>query len=230
MKKSLIQAVALSSGLLLTASASAEVTGNVGAVSEYLWRGVAQSNGAAVQGGVDYAHDSGFYLGTWASNVDFGDGTSYELDIYAGFGGNITEDLSWDINYLYYGYPDAPGSIDFGEVTVGFAWKGFDASYSHTIHGGDDIAADPLDSKDMMYAQANYSHALTEKLTLGLHYGYSKGDVITSWYGTDSYSEYNVSLSTATDFGDISFMVSKTDLDDDDARLVVGYSYGFNML
>ncbi|MBR9727575.1 TorF family putative porin [Shewanella intestini] len=229
MKKSITKAVALTAGLLMSSTVFAEVSGNIGATSDYLWRGVSQSSGAAIQGGVDYAHESGFYLGTWGSNVDFGDGTSYELDIYAGFGGEITEDLTYDINYLYYGYPDAPGSIDFGEVTVGLAWKAFDISYSHTVNGGDDIASSPLDSKDMIYVQANYSQPLTQKLTLGLHYGYSKGDVITSWFNTDSYSEYNVSLSAATDLGDVSFMVSKTDLDDDDAKLVIGYSFGFEL-
>ena len=85
MKKSLYQAIALSTGLLLSGSALAEVTGNIGATSNYLWRGTTQtSNEAAIQGGLDYAHDSGFYAGTWASNVDFGDETSYELDFYGG--------------------------------------------------------------------------------------------------------------------------------------------------
>ncbi|WP_394130240.1 TorF family putative porin [Shewanella maritima] len=229
MKKTTTYTALLISTLLASASASAEVTGNIGATSDYLWRGVSQTGGAAVQGGIDYSHESGFYVGSWASNVDFGDGTSYELDIYAGFGGNITEDLSYDINYLYYAYPDSPGSVDFGEVTVGLAWKWFDASYSYTVNGGDDIAESPLDSKDMMYAQVNFSYPLTEKLSLGLHYGYSEGDVIQSWYGTEDYSEYNATLSSDTDIGTVSFMVSKTDLDDDDAKLVLGYSYGFTL-
>ncbi|WP_144212620.1 TorF family putative porin [Shewanella donghaensis] len=230
MKKSLYQAIALSTGLLMSATAFAEVTGNIGATSNYLWRGVSQTgDSVAVQGGVDYENESGFYAGTWASNVDFGDGTSYELDLYAGYGGSITEDLSYDINYLYYAYPDSPGSVDFGEVSVGLAWKWLDVSYSHTVNGGDDIASGTLDSKDMMYAQANLTFPLTEKLSLGIHYGYSDGDIITSWFGTDSYSEYNVSLSTDTDFGTISFMASDTDLDDDDAKIVLGYSYSFGL-
>ena len=230
MKKSLYKAIALSTGLLLSGSALAEVTGNIGATSNYLWRGVSQTdNGAVVQGGIDNAADSGFYVGGWASNVDFGDGTTYELDIYAGYGGNITEDLSYDINYLYYAYPDSPGSVDFGEVTVGLAWKWLDVSYSHTVNGGDDIAAEPSDSTDMMYAQANLTFPLTEKLSLGLHYGYSDGDVIMSWFDTDSYSEYNVSLSADTDYGTVSFTASDTDLDEDDAKIVLGYSYSFGL-
>ena len=69
---------------------AAEFTGNVAATTNYVWRGVTQiDDGPAVQGGLDYAHDSGFYVGTWASNVDF-DGENdpqYELDLYGGYGG-----------------------------------------------------------------------------------------------------------------------------------------------
>ena len=63
--------------LVLLASATAanaEVTGTLTAVSDYNWRGVTQTSmDPALQGSIDYAHDSGFYAGAWASNVDFGD-------------------------------------------------------------------------------------------------------------------------------------------------------------
>ena len=62
----------------------AEVYANVAASSNYFWRGITQTqDGAAVSGGIDYSNDSGFYAGTWVSNVDFGSKTSYELDLYA---------------------------------------------------------------------------------------------------------------------------------------------------
>ena len=94
---------------------SADVSSNVSASSNYLFRGVTQTDGAAaVQGGLDYEHASGFYAGGWGSNVDFGDGTSYELDL-AGFSGSV-EELGYDVGYIYYAYPDAPDSIDFGEL------------------------------------------------------------------------------------------------------------------
>ena len=64
--------------LALTAPAIAEdpysISANIGAVSNYMWRGVTQTqDGAAVQGGLDFSHESGFYAGTWISNVDFND-------------------------------------------------------------------------------------------------------------------------------------------------------------
>ena len=68
-------------------SANAEWSANAAMTNNYLWRGLTQSiNEAALQGGVDYADDSGFYIGTWASNVsyDSDDAYSYEHDIYFG--------------------------------------------------------------------------------------------------------------------------------------------------
>ena len=230
MRKSLYSVLALSTGLLLTTNAFAAVSGNIGGTSNYLWRGVTQTNDAvAIQGGIDYSHDSGFYAGTWASNVDFGDDTSYELDLYAGYGGNITEDLSYDIGYLYYAYPDAEGSIDFGELHGAITWKWFELSYSHVINAGDDVAAEPLDNKDMSYLAATASFPLTDKLSLSLHYGYSSGDVVESWFDEDNYADYNITLSADTSMGTVSFMVSDTDLQGDDAKVVLGYSYGFDL-
>ena len=83
---------------------SADVSSNVSASSNYLFRGVTQTDGAAaVQGGLDYEHASGFYAGGWGSNVDFGDGSSYELDLYAGFSGSV-EELGYDVGYIYWVY------------------------------------------------------------------------------------------------------------------------------
>jgi hypothetical protein len=67
-------ALLLSLGTLQTATAADpnSFSANIGAVSNYMWRGVSQTqDGPAIQGGLDYAHASGFYLGTWASNVDW---------------------------------------------------------------------------------------------------------------------------------------------------------------
>ena len=50
--------------------AQAEITANIAAVSDYMFRGVSQSSNAAIQGGMDYANESGFYAGTWMSNID----------------------------------------------------------------------------------------------------------------------------------------------------------------
>jgi len=66
----------------------ASVSANVSFASDYIWRGMTQSDGPAVQGGFDYASDGGFYAGLWGSNVNFNydPGAGSELDLYFGYG------------------------------------------------------------------------------------------------------------------------------------------------
>ncbi|MCL1142291.1 TorF family putative porin [Shewanella gaetbuli] len=228
MKKSLLQAVALSSTLLLSGSALAEVSANIGATSNYLWRGQTQTDDSvAVQGGIDYGHESGFYVGGWASNVDFGDGTTYEADVYLGFGQELDSGFIYDISYLYYAYPDSDDSYDFGEVSLTLGYKWFDVGYSTVVNADSDVSG-AEDETDWNYLQANLTIPVSDTLSVGLHYGYSSGDVVEDLNG-DTYSDYNVSLSADTDIGTVSFMVSSTDLDEDDAKVVLGYSYGFDL-
>ena len=74
-----------------------KLTGNIGLYSEYVFRGLSQTDGdPAIQGGFDYAHSSGLYLGTWASNVSwlkdfdaYSGGGSMEWDFYGGFKGTF---------------------------------------------------------------------------------------------------------------------------------------------
>ena len=96
-KKILILPVAIACTMASTANAG-EWSANASMTNNYIWRGLTQSeNEAAVQGGIDYAGDSGFYMGTWASNVNYGGGDtfSYEHDIYAGYAFDAGG-VSWD--------------------------------------------------------------------------------------------------------------------------------------
>ncbi|WP_394203748.1 TorF family putative porin [Shewanella waksmanii] len=230
MKQAVSTLTLIASTMLLSLPASAAVSGNIGATSNYLWRGVSQTDDSvAVQGGIDYEHDSGFYVGGWASNVDFSDSTTFELDLYAGFAGTLGEDFGYDVYYLYYAYPDSDGSIDLGEVSLGLSYKWLSVSYSHLVNAGDDVATEPLSNTDMGYFTVDVSIPLSDTLSLNGHYGYSRGDVITAWYDTENYSDYSISLAKDTDFGTISFLVGDTDLADDDPKLVLGYSYSFDL-
>jgi uncharacterized protein (TIGR02001 family) len=85
---------------------------NVGLVTDYRFRGIAQtSKKPALQGGVDFAHKSGLYLGVWGSNVkwvkDFNGATkgNLEIDLYGGFKGEIVKDLGFDVGLITYRYP-----------------------------------------------------------------------------------------------------------------------------
>jgi uncharacterized protein (TIGR02001 family) len=90
------------------------LTGNVGIVSDYIYRGLTQSSHApAIQGGFDYAHASGFYAGVWGSNVSWivdsgavasGNTPTMELDTYFGMKGTITGDVTYDVGGVRYNY------------------------------------------------------------------------------------------------------------------------------
>lgn len=112
--------------VLASPAAFAGVSANIGVASEYLFRGIPQTNGAAVQGGVDLATDLGLYVGTWASNVNFAGGEGgNELDVYGGFTksfGAVAIDLG-AIGYLYSEAEEAGGdnasNFDFVEGYAG---------------------------------------------------------------------------------------------------------------
>ena len=62
-----------------------DLSANLGVYSDYRFRGISQTDeGPALQGSLDWSHDSGVYLGTWASNVDFAD-ADVEVDLYGGY-------------------------------------------------------------------------------------------------------------------------------------------------
>lgn len=118
---------------------------NAGVVSDYRYRGISQSRlKPALQGGVDYADKSGFYVGAWGSSIkwikDAGatDGT-VEVDLYGGYKGAVG-DVSYDVGFLRYEYvgnklASVPGSVNantnevYGAVTYGL----FTAKYSHAL-------------------------------------------------------------------------------------------------
>ena len=70
---------------LISLPSYAAVSANVSFASDYIWRGMTQSDGPAIQGGFDYEADGGFYAGIWGSNVNFNDGAGSELDYYFGY-------------------------------------------------------------------------------------------------------------------------------------------------
>ena len=76
---------------------SAEFESNVALSSDYIWRGMTQTaEEPAISGGFDIAGESGLYFGTWASNVEFGDGAALELDWYAGYANELENGFSYD--------------------------------------------------------------------------------------------------------------------------------------
>lgn len=164
MKKILISMVACTSllGLAGTASAEGALSYNIGVTSDYVWRGISQTDEkAAIQGGIDYTNGI-FYAGTWASNVDFGSDASVELDLYAGIkptAGNFT----FDLGLLAYTYPDED-DLNMEEVKLGV---------SHPMGKGSiGVAAYLNTDKDLEdYYEINASYPLTEKFSVSAAYG-----------------------------------------------------------
>jgi uncharacterized protein (TIGR02001 family) len=158
MKKQTLIAAALVGALAPAVSSAEEAkspytfTGNIGVATQYIFRGLTQTNREpAVQGGFDFSHESGFYLGNWNSNINWlTDGGSYasssiEMDFYGGYRNTFPlfgEDFSYDIGTLYYAYPgnisrDALGGQGFpsantweGYFALGWKWITFKNSFS----------------------------------------------------------------------------------------------------
>ena len=129
--------IALTSMFLLISSyaSTVEISGNVALSSDYIWRGITQTNGeAAISGGFDLAADNGFYLGTWASNASAGT-ASMELDIYLGFSGEMAENMTYDIGYISVNYPGNDGA-DFEEAYIAFNFYGLNLLYSDGQNNG----------------------------------------------------------------------------------------------
>jgi len=120
-------------------------TGNVGIFSQYIFRGISQTNEKpALQGGFDWSHKSGFYLGTRLSNVSWiSDGApdvsaSLEWDMYGGYKWALPYDFVLDLGALYYYYPGSyPSGFtkpDTTELYAALTWKWFTAKYSYSVN------------------------------------------------------------------------------------------------
>ncbi|MGC6399888.1 TorF family putative porin [Sphingomonas sp. FW199] len=173
------------------------VSGSVALVSDYRFRGVSQSDKElAVQGGVTVSHDSGFYVGTWASNLagwgTFG-GSNTELDLFGGFKFPVGEG-TLDTGLVWYMYPGGADKTDFAELyaklsgtagplglTAGVAYAPAQEALGKWYNTGADAAAgvfnNPGDKEDNLYVSGDATYALPETpITLKGHIGYSNGN------------------------------------------------------
>ena len=161
------------------------LTGNVGVYSQYIFRGLTQTNGdAALQGGFDYSHSSGFYAGTWMSNIswlsDSPTATGYasgslEMDFYGGYKGTISGDLGFDVGLLQYYYPGdvIPGGTkaDTLEMYGALTWKWLSAKYSYSLN---DQTFGVKDSSGTSYLDLSANFPVTDAFNLVAHYGVQK--------------------------------------------------------
>jgi uncharacterized protein (TIGR02001 family) len=205
-----LTAAALGSGVALAQQPPASphtVTGNIGLFSQYVFRGLTQTNEEpALQGGMDYSHASGFYAGTWGSNVSwlrdtgssstsaYSSGGSLELDIYGGFKGSIGKtDFGYDVGLLYYWYPGdaAPGfkDADTLEAYGALTWKWLSAKLSYAL-SNDVFGVANADGTYYLDLTATYPIPNT-KLTLIGHYGKQKFTGSSGSFDNDDNASYD---------------------------------------
>jgi uncharacterized protein (TIGR02001 family) len=165
------------------------LSANVFLVSDYLFRGITQTWGKpAIQGGFDFVHDSGIYLGTWGSNVSSNEfpGGSMEWDLYGGYNYKLNDDVTLGAGVLYYFYPGAnldkanpalaSRSLNTFEGNLSGSWKwiGVKLSYAFTDYfGADKELGFKDDTKGTIYPEVNVNYPLMDNLTLVGHVGYT---------------------------------------------------------
>lgn len=221
MKKTLLT-VAVLGALFAGSQAQAGASANVGVTSNYIWRGVTQTDdGPAVQAGLDYATDGGLYVGTWASNVDFPDVyDGAEVDVYAGYKKDLKGDLSFDVGAITYTYPSEDIAFDFTEVYAKAGYKGVGAEVGYTV----DKEGVDTDEGDLYYG-LGYSGEFSN----GIGYGAKVG---RTDYESDALTDYNhAQLSLTKGFdkaGDVTLAVDDSSLPDTDPLVSVSWKKSFD--
>jgi uncharacterized protein (TIGR02001 family) len=171
---------------------------NVGAVSDYRYRGISQSRlKPALQGGIDWSHKSGFYLGTWASTIhwikDAGGDSNVEWDVYGGYKFKAADTVDVDVGLLRYQYVGhslavSPNTTEiYAAGTIGM----FTLKYSHSLTNLFGFA----DSKNSGYLDASAAFDLGNGFSLTPHIGYQK----VNHFSAGSYMDYALTL--GKDFG-----------------------------
>jgi uncharacterized protein (TIGR02001 family) len=211
-------------GAALAQDEGPSVSFNVGAASDYVFRGVSQTDeNAQIYGGADLSSGI-FYAGVWASNVDFGDSTDAEVDVYVGVKPTAGP-VSLDFAALYYGYVNAPGGSDYGywefkaagSVPAGPATVGAAMYYSPEFFGG---------TGEALYYEVNGGFPVGEKVSVSGAIGHQELD------GPGDYNTWNLGVGFALN-DNIGFDLRYHDTDEDalgdigEGRVVVGLKASF---
>lgn len=223
MRKSLI-ATALLATLPMIGTAQAEgphsLSGNITLTTDYVFRGISQSQGQpALQGGFDYAHESGFYIGTWASNVGWVDdmakkNNSMEIDLYLGYAGEAGP-ISYDVGAIRYFYPGSSisgvATPDSTEVYIALGWEFIELKYSHAVSkylfGW--TGTNSNSTRNSNYLELNADYEFAAGWTASAHVGRQ----IIKNNGSASYADWAVGISKDVGFGTVALTYSDSDAD-----------------
>lgn len=244
--KKLILSAAIFAAYAATASAQSAApasphtfTGNMTVATDYRFRGISQTfKQPTLQGGFDYSHSSGFYLGNWNSNVSgvqFMNGAGLEMDFYGGFKFEPVKDLTADIGFLYYLYPGAKigttgEKYNNGEIYFAGTYKWFSAKYSYgttdffglnnTTAGVYAFTALPArgNSRGSGYLDLNANFEIADKTMLNLHVGRQT----VKNYGELNYTDYKIGVSREFPWATVGLAVISTNANRDYWKAVNG--------
>lgn len=210
------KSVIASSLLTLAGAAQAEISANVAIASDYMFRGVSQTDGSiALQGGFDWSHDSGFYVGTWMSNVDsnfFAGPTDpqLEMDYYVGYAGEMG-DIGYDISLVQFDYSGC-NDCDTTELYLSGSYGMFNATFAYTPEIG---YLGDTNSEGAWYLNVGAEAELAEGWTVHGGVGYSAGDFFDNLGPgvPDNYIDYSIGVSTS--FEGVDLDLTWIDVNDD---------------
>ena len=211
--------------LSVPAAQAAEISGNVTLTSDYPFRGVSQtSSDPAIQGGVDLGFESGLYVGTWASNVNFdGSDSSMEWDLYLGWSGEIADGIELDLQAIHFQYP-GDTDLNYQEVHVGLGLGDFSVGVNYSP------AYLAVSGETFFYPHAGYSMSVPGDITLdfGVGLNIAKSD---DFFGEDNeYVDYSATANLPVGGINIGIGIVGTTVDDSacdrdcEARVVVSLS------
>lgn len=169
---------------------------NAAATSEYMFRGISQTDDhPALQAGAGYSFSNGFYVGAWASNVDFGESTDAEVDTFIGWNGDLTDSVNLDVQLVRYNYIGEPDGADYAYNEL-IGKVSFAENYSATLGYTNDFLNTDTDS---VYVAVGGSWAVGNDFNVTAGLGYTTVDNALST--EDGYMDYSVGVNR--DFGPV---------------------------
>lgn len=232
--KNTIKNLALVGLIALPATAIAGVSSTINATSDYTFNGVSQTdNNPALQASLDYAADSGWYVGSWASNVDFGseDDTWLELDFYAGKYFQLNDSASLDAGIAYYTYhgDDASSGYQYPELYTKFGYaSSIGQSELNFWYTWDYFGADV--GHYIMMAAHTFTIADGHDIRISFDRSTSKDVAKWAWDGDESYNHYRAEYMTSFKGFDFNLAVEDTSMNTDtaDTRAVLSIARTFD--
>ncbi|WP_163933913.1 TorF family putative porin [Paraferrimonas sp. SM1919] len=221
-KRQLIAASVLAG---LSFSASAELSGYVTLNSDYMFRAVSLNDKKpALQAGIDWEAESGWYTGAWASQTDDGETKDVEIDIWGGYYGETESGFFYDANLIYYALVDA-SDYNYGELHGNIGQYltdeltiGLNVDYAV-------LAASGFDNLKGLHISGYAEYALTEDMAISVEYGQQK------WEDWGENGDYNWARASFTkDYENFGFELSAWTNDiegDESSRFSASVSYNF---